>query len=367
MEQKLRAVYYDPSNPSSFGSIKSLYDAVKPSEPELTLKFVRQWLRAQDVYTLHGPVRRRFGRRKTLARGLNYQLQMDLVDLDRIKGYNFNSRYLLTVIDVFSRKAYVEPLRRKHHVAVLRALERVFDRCPLPKYVQTDAGTEFTNVQVQTYFRNQGIKHFVTSSDTKCAIVERFNRTLKNRMFKYFTATNTLSYLPILQELVNAYNNKRHRSIGIAPNRVTIENEERVFDYQYGNYLKGYRSNRFRFGIGDVVRISKLREQFRKGYLQTFNDEYFVVKHRLATKPPTYQLRDRDGQVLVGTFYESELQPVLPIEGAYTVLARRKRKGVRESLVHFTGYPSEQKEWIAERELKNSNLSTHGLSYPSLV
>ena len=366
MDKKLAAVYYDPSHPSAFGSIKSLYNAVKPSEPSLTYRYVKTWLQSQDVYTLHGRKRIRFKRRKTIAKGMNYQLQMDLVDLDSIKGYNFNTRYLLTVIDIFSRKAYVEPLRNKHHVAVLRALKRLFTYCPVPEYVQTDAGTEFTNVRVQDFFREKGIKHFVTSSDTKCSIVERFNRTLKNRMFKYFTANNTLSYLDILQDIVKGYNEKRHRSIGVAPNNVNSENEEEIFDFQYASYLKGYRSHEYKFAVGDVVRISQLHNQFRKGYLPTFTEEYFVIHSRLATSPPTYKLRDRSGEIIVGSFYEPEIQRVLPVKGGYTILARRKRKGKRENLVHFTGYPPEQKKWMSIRDMNRLPL-TGDSNFPSLV
>ena len=366
MDQKLTAVYYNPSHPASFGSIKSLYEAVKPVEPALSYRAVREWLRRQDVYSLHGRLRRRFRRRKTIAKGMNYQLQMDLVDLDSIKGYNFNSRYLLTVIDVFSRKAYVEPMRKKHHVAVLKALERLFESCPIPKYVQTDAGTEFTNVHVQDYFRSKGIKHFITSSDTKCAIVERFNRTLKSRMFKYFTANNTWSYLDVLQELVRGYNDKTHRSIGIAPSLVNAKNEGNVFDFQYANYLRGYRSAKFKFAVNDIVRISKLHAPFRKGYLPTFNDEYFAIHRRISSSPPTYELRDRKGEVLIGRFYEPELQFVIPLEGAYTLLGRRKRKGLQESLVHFTGYPADQREWIPNRDLKRDR-STLESNYLSLA
>lgn len=354
IDRVLGGVYYDATNPASYGSVTSLYKAVKPVIPSLTFARVRRFLQRQDVYTLHGQLRKRFKRRKTLAKGLNYQLQMDLVDLNSIKGYNNNSRYLLTAIDVFSRKAYVQPLRSKHHNAVLKALERLFKDCPYPKYLQTDQGLEFLSGPVKTYLRDKNIKQFFTSSDTKSSIVERFNRTLKNRMFKYFTANRTLRYVDKLQDFVQAYNNRVHRSIGIAPNRVNDDNEQDVWDYQYESYMKKYRSVKFAFQVGDTVRISKLNRQFRKGYLPTYNEEYFVIHDRLATSPPTYKLVDQAGDVLVGVFYREELQRVIPTEGEYTVLKRRKRKGSKESLVHYIGQPANRDTWIPDQLLKRA-------------
>ena len=234
---------------------------------------------------------------------------------------------------------------------VLRALNRLFESAPYPRSLQSDAGMEFLNASVRDYLQSKNIKHFITSSDTKCSIVERFNRTLKGRMFKFFTANNTFRYLDVLQNLVDAYNNRIHRSIGIAPNKITSKNEQKVWDYQYKSYLRKYRSAKFKFKVGDTVRISKLHQQFRKGYLPTYNDEYFTIHTRLATSPPTYKLLDQSGNVLVGVFYHPELQRVVPVEGSYTVLRRRKRRGIPESLVHFTGRPIEQQEWIANREL----------------
>ena len=191
----------------------------------------------QNVFTLHANVRRKFKRRKIVATGLHYQMQMDLIDLNSIKGYNFNSRYILTSINIFSRKAYVQPLRNKHHRTVLKALENLFQHCPYPMYLQTDQGTEFLSSPMRKYLKDRCVKHFYTSSDTKYAIVERFNRTLKTRMFKYFTANHTLHYLDVLQRMIDAYNRRVHRSLGIAPNDVTLANEKDIWDYEYKNYF----------------------------------------------------------------------------------------------------------------------------------
>lgn len=356
METMLKSIYYDPSHPASFGSIRRLYIAAKKIDPKITTHIVKTWLQGQDVYTLHGRQRHRFARRKTLSPGLYYQMQMDLVDLSNIKSKNKNYRYLLTAIDIFNRRAFAIPLFKKKSSEIVRALKTIFAQYPTVKYIHTDQGSEFFNKEVKQYCKENGMKLFYTSSDTKASMVERFNRTLKDRMFKYFSANNTLSYIPVLDDLVEAYNNTRHRSIGISPNAVTKQNEQEVWNYQYRDYLGKYGKTSYVFELEDTVRISKLREQFRKGYLPTYQEEYFKIHDRMLTHPPAYKLRDMNGEVLQGIFYREELQKVIPQKKQYKILRSRKRKGIREHLVHFIGYPSNLDNWVKQKDLNNETI-----------
>lgn len=310
-DETLRTIYYDPKHPAAFGSALDLYHAAKRVTLNITLSYVKRWLLTQNVFTLHAPLRRRFLRRKTVVPGLYHQMQMDLVDLSSIKNKNKGYRFLLTAIDVFSRKAFVVPLKSKKGVEVKKAIAHIFSNYPPVKFLQTDKGGEFYNRVVKSYLDEHNIILFSTSSDPKASIVERFNKTLKQRMFKYFSANKTLTYIPILQNLVSAYNNRKHRSIGTTPNQVTLANQSKIWKKQYQNYFIGYRKGKFKYSVGDTVRISKLARQFRKGYLPTFTDEIFIVHDRSTTVPVTYKLRDYTGEVLTGSFYEPELQLVL--------------------------------------------------------
>ena len=310
-DETLRTIYFDPEHPAAFGSALDLYHAAKRITFDITLSYVKRWLLTQNVFTLHVPLRKRFLRRKTVVPGLYHQMQMDLVDLSSLKRQNKGFRFLLTAIDVFSRKAFVVPLKSKTGIEVKNAIVHIFSKYPPVRFLQTDKGKEFFNRVVKSYLNEQNITLFSTSSDPKASIIERFNETLKQCMFKYFTANKTLTYIPILQKLVSAYNNRKHRSIGTAPNRVTLVNQSEIWKKQYENYFLGYRKGKFKYSTGDNVRISKLARQFRKGYLPTFTDEIFTVHDRLTTVPVTYKLRDHTGEVLTGSFYEPELQLVL--------------------------------------------------------
>ena len=129
-----------------------------------------------------------------------------------------------------------------------------------------------------------------------------------NKMYKYFTYTKDLHYLNILQSIVESYNNKPHRSLNwLAPNKVTKSNEKKVWELLYGDYIRNNHP-KFKFSIGENVRISGVHRVFHKGYKPTFSSEIFTISDVKATNPPTYHLMDKDSQILRGSFYHTELQ-----------------------------------------------------------
>ena len=137
-------------------------------------------------------------------------------------------------------------------------------------------------------------------------MVERFNRTFKNKMYKYFTAKTTLTYIDVLRQLVKSYNNTYHRSIKMKPTEVTKANEAKVWDTLYGSDAQ--KRVRLKFQVGDRVRISKVKRMFEKSYLPNYAEEMFTIYKRFARQVPVYKLRDDAGEILEGTFYEPELQ-----------------------------------------------------------
>ena len=309
-EQLLARIYYDVRHPASFASPVELFRASKEYIPTLKYKEVLQFLQKEKTYTLHKQIRRKITRRKTIVNGIDDQWQGDLVSLINLKKENENYSYLLTVVDVFSRFGFVEPLKSKRPGEVVLAFKKILRKSQRkPTLFQSDDGTEFKG-EFRRYLADIGIRHFSTSSDTKAALVERFNRTLKGRMFKYFTANNTLTYIDVLPRLVQAYNNRKHRIIGMTPSEVTAENESTLWKKLYKDHLYS-KKKWFKFAPGDRVRITKLRLPFKKGYLPGWTTEIFTVLHCLHTAPQTYILRDNENNILKGAFYSEELNKVL--------------------------------------------------------
>lgn len=156
----------------------------------------------------------------------------------------------------FSKQAYARPLKKKTRVEVSKAFESILKDSRNPEKLQTDAGKEFFNKTFERLMTKQGINHFATASDLKASVVERFNRTLKMRMWRFFTATNTRRYLDVLQKLLESYNNSYHKSIKMTPMQVTSENTSQVFENLYGTFpIRRKNDLKMKFNVGDLVRI----------------------------------------------------------------------------------------------------------------
>lgn len=222
-----------------------------------------------------------------------------------------------------------------------------------PIYLQTDEGKEFLNKHFQTLLKEKEIKFFTTHNETKASVVERFNRTLKTKMWRYFTWKNTLNYLAVLPKLLKNYNSSFHRSIKTKPILVTEDNEKRVWHTLYDN-IKSSSKAKFKFKVGDQVRISKIKRIFEKGYLPGWTEEIFTISKRIRRRPPVYQLKDYSGEVLEGTFYESELQEVKKTDDVYIVekiVKSRRRQGQTEHLVKWRDYPESMNSWVSDRDI----------------
>jgi len=187
----------------------------------------------------------------------------------------------------------------------------------------------------------------VQNEDIKAIIVERFNRTLKEKMYRYFTAKNTRRYVDVLPDFIYAYNHSRHRSIGMAPADVSPDNEDAIRARLYPAQKKSSNCN---FKIGDSVRITMQRRPFHKGYSGNWSEEIFKVADRMLTVPVTYKLKDLASEDIKGTFYEDELQLVTKAEDELFdiehILKTRKRVGKVEYFVKWRGYSAKFNSWV---------------------
>ena len=345
----LKKIYYDPKHPAGFGGVEKLYMATKK---KWSRENIKQWLQKQETYTLHRKVQKRFRKRKVIVGDIDEQWQADLVDLSALKQDNDNTTFLLTCIDVLSKFAWCVPLKDKKGSSLVDAFQTILASGRKCHKLQTDAGMEFLNRQFQNLLRKHDIKFFMTNNETKCSLIERFNRTLKSRMWKYFTANQTRRYLDVLSTLVNGYNHAYHRSIKRAPASVTQKNASQVWETLYGkDCSKGYP--KFIFKVGDKVRISKAKRTFEKGYTPNWTRELFVVSERIATHPPVYRLQDLQGEFLDGTFYEKEMQKVTsPDSFLVEKVLKEKGKGKnKQYLVRWLGYPPKFDSWVGDKDI----------------
>ena len=199
--------YFDTKSPLAFTSPLALYREAKKRYPSLTFHQVKTWLQSKDTYTLHKPVRYNFPRNRVIVTGIDDQWQADLVDISSLARFNKGYKFLLTCIDVFSKFAWVVPLKNKTGESLVKGFQSILDLGRSPEKLQTDKGTEFLNRNFQSLLKENSIHFFTTNSELKASVVECFNRTLKTRVWKYFTAKNNRVYIDILQDIVHGYNN----------------------------------------------------------------------------------------------------------------------------------------------------------------
>jgi hypothetical protein len=265
-------------------------------------------------------------------------------------GYN----YLLTVIDCFSKYAWGKPIRNKTAEEIIKSFDEIFkERKPLK--LQTDKGKEFKNKKFQSFLKEHNVIWFSTDSEFKASIVERFNRTLKTKMWKYFTQVGNRKWIDIVDDLVYNYNHTYHTSIKMKPIEGSKkENETQVYKNLYAKEDKTKSVNKFK--VGDKVRISKYKSVFDKGYLPNWTTELFTVSKVLITNPVTYKIKDWNDEEVTGIFYEQELVKFDKQDQDYEVekiLKTRTRNNKKEYFVKWVGYPNTMNSWIPAESFRD--------------
>ena len=353
IQKILGDLYYSPNQPAAFGGAGKLVQAAK--KYGIKKATVLKWLQAQGSYSIHKPIVRKFKENRVFVNGKDEQWQADLVDVQRLSKNNNGYKYILTVIDVLSKYAWAIPLKNKTGTSLVNAFKQIFKDNRKPEKLQTDKGSEFTNKVFQKFLKDNNIHFFVTYNETKAQIVERFNRTLKTKMWRYFSFANTFRYIDILQELVDGYNNSYHRSINMKPVNVNVMNAQDVWKTLYIKKGKT-RPVRYKFKVGDQVRISKFKRTFTKGYLPNWTEEVFSIIQRLPRSPPVYRIQEYDGTPIKGTFYEKELQKVTQkntdLFRIERILKSRGRGKTKEYLINWRGWPSKYNSWIPASNLR---------------
>ncbi len=365
-EQYLRDLYFNTESSVAYTNINKMWKKIREDNEAtnnevttvkpVTYKELKEFLTTLPTYQLHKPITEKFTFRKTMVSYVDQQWQADLVDMQKYEKVNNGNRYILTVIDIFSRFAWAKPLKSKRGEEVRDLFVEIF-KSDKPVKIQFDDGKEFYNSHFKELLETNNIEWFSTFSDKKAAVVERFNRTLKTRMWKYFTAKETEKWVNILDDLVTGYNSTFHSSIGMKPiDARKDENSETVWYNLYGAFL----SNEFgqpRFKVGSNVRITKYKTIFAKGYLPNFTEEIFKIKQIIFTKPIVYKLEDFQNEILDGYFYEEELSYVPnPDNIDYKIekiLRYKTVKGKKYALVKWKGWPEKFNDWMPSSDIKS--------------
>lgn len=326
LEQQIARDFQTPGHPVAFSS------------PEVIRKYyhigaakAREIVAGLDSYTLHKQSRIPRLRNPYYIYYRRQQWQADLLELARgLPQANDGVKYILVIIDIFTRHAWARPMKNKTTEAAVAGLSSVFatlDPNDLPHSLNFDLGREFRSRKMSDFLARRSIKVITPHSDTKCANAERFIRTLKGLMYKYMTHVHTKRFIDVLQQLMATYNSRPHRMIaGLTPDMAELpENKDKVLDaanIRYTAILRkvGKGKNRISYSIGDIVRLSLAARAFKRGYEQHATTELFRVI-KINSRMPVVQYKveaveaDKKGDKTVhGSFYPDELVLVRPRE-----------------------------------------------------
>ena len=296
-QQKLEKLYLDPDFPTAYSANLS------------------QFLRKKESISRHKRRILKFKRRKIKVNGPYTLIQADTVFYKNYSRQNNGYKYILVVVDCFSRKNWCRPMRTATADECAKNLDRILQSMPYaPSQFASDQGNEF-NVKHSSIFNTlidkYGLLMFHLRGPHKASIAERFIRTLKSRLERFFTETNSVRWIDILPKISESLNNSYHRSIKMAPNEVTFKNARKVFKNLYG--AKG-PPTLSKFQIGDRVRIALQKEIFDKGYAANWSKEiYQIVDKRFDGELFYYFIQNLDGSEVPGKtfYYPQELNLVL--------------------------------------------------------
>ena len=261
--RRLKGIYISLDSVAAFGGVNDLV-----RESGLSVKQVKEFLQSSKTYTKFRPNRKRFKRWRVHSLGINHVWSVDLAHMDKLAAENDGYQYLLVCVDTFSRFLRVQPMKDKQSETALVALKKMLPkaRADYPLKIWVDQGKEVCGAFKNFCLQND-IVLYNTLNDSKSAIAERYIRTIKSKLYKYFNERETTRYIGQLQKLVKMLNSRSHPILGMAPKNVRPEHTVDLLKKNVPDMLRKWRprkpSRKFskkkpKFKKGQTVRISRI-------------------------------------------------------------------------------------------------------------
>ena len=327
----LQQAYHDPL---TSGGRDQMFQRLQQHYIGISRRRIMSYLANEESWQLHQPLPKPVVQQAGRIHGSFKHFCFDLIDFSSLANHNANNNWCLTAMDKFSRYAWAFPLPNKSGPVVLTAIAKVLSTTlRLPTVCQFDSGGEFTNIALKNLLTEKGIKIVYSESYKPSSNpVERFNGTLKRKIYKYLTMQNTLRWYDKLPVFLENYNGSVHSSTNISPmdlQQASLDNNEELL----ANVAKRLEERAIRIfernrpsnaqqevNIGDWVRLSAytLRQErrnasFRKSYKINWSKELYRVKTKSNGGPwynPQYTVEDDTGRWLAKRYYRPDLQKI---------------------------------------------------------
>jgi hypothetical protein len=304
--------------------------------------------REQVIRELHKAARRNYKRRRTILHGIDDLWQADLAEYRDYYKQNNGYKYILVVIDCFSKFLWTIALKDKTAACVSNAMNDILKGKRQPSSLQTDKGTEFYNQKFKMVMGKYTINHYSTYTTMKASIAERVIRTIKTLISKEFTRNGNKNWVSILHKITQIYNQRKHRTINMKPSDVHGKKIERLLLSTVYSNIKIAAAGKYK--TGDTVRISKQKALFEKGYTRNWSTELFKIDKVQLTNPVTYLLKDYQDQPILGAFYEDELQRA-KYGDIYLIEQVIRKKGTK-MFVKWLGFDKSHNSWVDKHNIK---------------
>ena len=369
MDAYLRGIFYDPSHPASYGNARDLHRQARRDDLPYTLEEIRDWLSGEETYTLFRPSKIKADTPRVIVSEAHYQYDSDTINMSKYTKANSKYAYIVIIIDIFTRFVWLHPLFTLKGSEMAPILREQF-RSTKPSVLRTDGGSEYVNSDVKRLLTRMGIRHWIVrNTTTKANYAERAILSLKKRITKHLYTNQTERWIDILGDVARAYNNNRHRSIGMTPAQALTADKVHLWQVQYGPKKRKKRKQAlkapskpttiFKFKVNDVVRVVGYKHVFRRAYQEQNTQELYKVGVSSQSNKAQYELKTWDNQPVLGRFYNEELvkvkvsdDTVYKIEKIVSRKTRNKQKGY---IVRWLGWPARYDSWVSETELKDIN------------
>ena len=331
----LKQNYLNVKSPIAFSGLTNIYNFYGG---KLTYREIKDFLKSIDSYTLHKKSRV-LQYNPSFSRYRRQQLQIDLVDIQQLSKSNEGYRFLFTAIDSFTRFGFCQPLKDKKSLTVLNGFKSILQKAKdYPDTLMSDSGSEFVNKKFLEFCKENSITCYQSYTSTHAAYVERFNRSIKNKIYAYMDGNNTKKFIDVLPDIINSYNYSVHRMIGMPPIQAEKKGNHSKIRVKMEKYYRKFKKRKPQYNVGQSVRITNFPSKFQRGYEIQNKNEVFIVHSVNKRLPlPLYKLHTYGDpeDIIKGSFYEYELTPT-ELDKFYIEKIIKKNKN--KVLVKWEGY-----------------------------
>ena len=343
---------YLSDKPHSYGGKYRLYNMFKKGDVDRALKNNNIYSRFKQhrKSKKYSPIYV-YRKRELFQSDVVFFTNKEFVDANH--GY----KYLFTTIDVFTKMAWVYPMKDNKCKTVMGCFKDIVDKCgETPERLNSDRGSELICKQFEKYLKDNGIHHYLSYSLRKCPVIERFSLSIQTLLYKIMRKNNSYEWVRFLDQAMKIYLHRKHRTIKMSPMEgEKNENGGKIRRTYFEKYRDAdMKQQKVKFSVGDSVRIYKERGTFHRGYNEDFTEEIFTITKVLRNLPvPRYKIKEYSGNDVIGSFFQDELIHYNPPEFyEIDVLDTRGKGKKKEHLVHYRGWPNSYNEWKKAYDMK---------------